>query len=195
MSLQPAINALAETLVNSALRADPGSKGRLQAVQGKTFRLRLQELPWPMTLSFTEHEVLFLGEGYEVINGEVQTSLSVLGQLSDATQVTQAIQRGDVILQGDPIFAQQASQVVLGLNIDWEQALADRFGDVAGFWLAQGVGELQQRLPDVHNWRRWFADVLIDEKKLLLGKTEFAIFTDDLKALQKRVEALHKDKK
>lgn len=194
MPLQPAMNALAETLVNSALRADPGSKGRLQAVQGKTFRLRIQELPWPLTLAFTEHQVMFLGEDYEEVSGEVQTSLSVLGQLADASEVTQAIQRGEVVLHGDPIFAQQASQVVLGLNIDWEQALADRFGDVAGFWLAQGVGELQQRLPDWHNWRRWFADVIIDEKKLLLGKTEFAIFSDDLKALQKRVEALENDK-
>lgn len=192
MPMQSAFNALAETLVNAALQEDPGSAKRLQAVQGKTFRLRLDELPWPLTLTFTREQVLFMGADYDAIDGEVSTSLGMLQSLQDASEVTQAIQRGEVRLQGDPIFAQHASQVLLGLQIDWEQALADRFGDVAGYWLAQGVQRAKSSLPGTERLRTWFSEVLVEEKKLLPGQVEYALFSDDLRALGRRVSALEK---
>ncbi|MGX5914701.1 ubiquinone biosynthesis accessory factor UbiJ [Aliidiomarina sp. Khilg15.8] len=188
--MHSAFNALAETLVNAALKEDPGSQARLRAVQGKTFRVRLDELPWPLTLTFTRDQVLFMGAEYEAIDGEVSTSLSMLQSLQDASEVTQAIQRGEVHLHGDPIFAQHASQVLLGLQIDWEQAMADRFGDVAGYWLSQGIQRAKSRIPSAADWRNWLSETLTEEKKLLPGQVEYALFSDDLRALSQRVNAL-----
>lgn len=195
MPLQSAFNALAETLVNAALNEDPGSPARLRAVQGKTFRVRLDELPWPLTLTFTREQVLFMGTEYEAIDGEVCTSLGMLQSLQDAGEVTQAIQRGEVRLSGDPIFAQQASQVLLGLQIDWEQALAERFGDVAGYWLSQGLQRARSRLPDVAEWRSWLSETLTEEKKLMPGQVEYALFSDDLRTLSERVSVLEQQYK
>lgn len=195
MSLQSAFNALAETLVNAALKEDPGSRTRLHAVQGKTFRMRLDELPWPLTLTFTRDQVLFMGADYDAIDGEVSTSLSMLQSLQDAGEVTQAIQRGEVRLRGDPIFAQQASQVLLGLEIDWEQALADRFGDVAGYWMAQGFSRAKSRVPGLTEWRNWLSETLTEEKKILPGQVEYALFSDDLRALGRRISALEQQGK
>jgi ubiquinone biosynthesis protein UbiJ len=195
MPMQSAFNALAETLVNAALAEDPGSPVRLRAVQGKTFRLRLDELPWPLTLTFTRDQVFFMGGDYDAIDGEVSTSLSMLQSLQDAGEVTQAIQRGEVRLQGDPIFAQQASQVLLGLEIDWEQALADRFGDVAGYWMAQGFSRARACVPGLSEWRNWLSETLTEEKKILPGQVEYALFSDDLRALGQRISALEQQVK
>lgn len=190
MPTQPLFNAFAERLINAALAEDPAAAERLKAVRGKTFRLSITAAPWPVTLTFCADRVLLMGSDFEAVDGEVSAPLSVLTTLSDASKVTAALQKGDLILTGDPIFAQQASQVLLGLNIDWEEALARRVGDVPGYWLSQGLQQLRQRIPDAQEWRNWVGQTMNDEKKLTVGQVEYAIFQDDLQALMRRVSQL-----
>lgn len=190
MPTQPLFNAFAERLLNAALNEDPTAQQRLKAVQGKTFRLRVASLPWPLTLTFCADRIMLMGSEYEAVDGEVSAPMHVLTTLTDATKVTAALQRGEMSLQGDPIFAQQASQVILGLKIDWEEAFARRVGDVPGFWLSQGVAALQARRPDVSGWRQWLGETLSEEKKLTVGQLEYALFTDELAQLARRVSQL-----
>lgn len=190
MPAQALLNSIAERVLNTALAADPDSASRLKPVRGKAFRLQLTELPWPLTLTFCEDRVLFMGSDYDAIDGEVQTSFPVLRTLTDASKVTAALQNGTLSLQGDPIFAQHASQVILGLNIDWEEAFAGRLGDVPGFWLAQGMAKLTSLKPDPSQWQQWLGETLSEEKKITLGQVEYAIFCDDLTALEQRIRNL-----
>lgn len=187
MPAQALFNSAIEQLLNSALAEDPTAKTRLKPVRGRTFRLRLQEFSWPITLFFDHDKVTLLGSDYESVDGEVEASVAVLGKLGDTSEVTAAIQHGEIKLSGDPIFAQQASQVFLGLKIDWEEAAAKRFGDVSGYWLSQGIQKISQNLPNPTQWRRFVSDVLTEEKKLTLGSVEYAIFEDDLRALERRI--------
>lgn len=192
MPAQALLNSVAERVLNTALGADPDSPRRLRAVRGRTFRLRLSELPWPLTLTFCADRVFLMGSDYEAIDGEVATSLPVLIELQDATKVTAAIQRGDVQLAGDPVFAQQASQVIAGLDIDWEEALATRLGDVPGYWLAQGIQRVRQLVPEARVWQDWLSDTLRDEKQLIVGQLEYAVHCDDMRALERRVTRLER---
>lgn len=190
MPAQPLFNAFVEKLINTALAEDPAANARLKAVRGKTFRLQVDVLPWPVTLNFCADSVLLMGTDYEAIDGEVKAPLHILTTLSDASKVTAALQRGELSLSGDPIFAQQASQVILGLNIDWEEALAKRFGDVPGYWLSQGLSKLRQRTVKPQAWRRWLSETMNEEKKLSVGQLEYALFADELNALAQRVSQL-----
>lgn len=184
------VNALVERSMNAALNADPNSTERLKAVQGKTFRLQLSELPWPLTLHFCADKVMLMGQSYDAIDGALTTDLSTLPMLTDASKVTAALQRGDLALEGDPIFAQQASQVFLALQIDWEELLAGKFGDVPGYWLAQGWQSLRRSVPEVSQGRKWLSETLTEEKKVAVGQLEYALFSDELRALEKRVRQL-----
>ena len=190
MPTQPLFNACAERLINTALAEDPAATERLKVVRGKTFRLSITAFPWPITLTFCADRVLLMGSDFEAVDGEVSAPLSVLATLSDASKVTTALQKGELVLSGDPIFAQQASQVLLGLNIDWEEALSRRVGDVPGFWLSQGLQQVRQRLPNIDEWRNWVGQTMNDEKKLTVGQVEYAIFQDDLQQLMRRVSQL-----
>lgn len=190
MPAQPLFNAFVETLLNAALAEDPAARDRLKAVRGKTFRLEIDVLPWPLTLTFCADKVLLMGSDYEAIDGEVKAPLHILVTLTDASKVTAALQRGEVSLSGDPIFAQQASQVVLGLNIDWEEALSRRFGDVPGYWLSQGLNAMRQRTAKPQAWRQWLSETMNEEKKLSVGQLEYALFVDELNALAQRVSQL-----
>ncbi|MCL5050218.1 MAG: SCP2 sterol-binding domain-containing protein [Firmicutes bacterium] len=190
MPTQALINAFAERLVNTALAEDRNAPKRLAAVKGKTFRLRLDMLPWPLTMTFCADRVFFMGEDYDAVDGEVTTSVAVLSTLRDASQVTAALQRGELQLSGDPIFAQQASQVLLGLEIDWEESFAKRIGDVPGYWAGQGLAWLRQQRPNLDAWQQWFGETLSEEKKLTVGQVEYALFSDELKQLAQRVRQL-----
>ena len=194
MPAQPLFNALAERLINTALAEDPAAPQRLKPVRGKTFRLRILSWPWPLTITFCGDRVMMMGRNFEAIDGEVSAPLPVLTSLTDASKVTAALQRGELTLRGDPIFAQQASQVILGLQIDWEEAFARRFGDVPGYWLSQGVVRLRAHKPDLNSWREWLSETLSEEKKVTVGQLEYAIFCDELEQLARRVKQLE-DKK
>lgn len=194
MPAQPLFNAFVERLINTALAEDPSASQRLKAVRGKTFRLQIGSWPWPFTLHFCDDRVMVMGRDYEGIDGEVSAPLHVLTTLTDAAQVTAALQRGELNLSGDPIFAQQASQVILGLQIDWEEAFAQRFGDVPGYWLSQGVAQLRARKPNLSSWRQWFSETLSEEKKVTVGQLEYAVFSNELEQLARRVNQLE-DKK
>ena len=194
MPAQPLFNALAERLINSALAEDPAAPQRLKTVRGKTFRLQVTSSPWPLTLTFCDDRVMMMGGDFEAIDGEVSAPLHVLTTLTDASKVTAALQRGDLTLRGDPIFAQQASQVILGLQIDWEETFARRFGDVPGFWLSQGIAQLRARKPNLDSWRDWLGETLSEEKKVAVGQLEYALFCDELEQLARRVKQLE-DKK
>lgn len=190
MPVQPLLNAVAERLINAALAEDPAATERLKTVCGKTFRLSVSAFPWPLTMTFCADRIMLQGSEFEAVDGEVSAALSVLTTLTDASKVTAALQRGELTLTGDPIFAQQASQVLLGLNIDWEEAFAKRFGDVAGYHLSQSLQKVRQNLPQAAEWRSWAGQTLSEEKKLTVGQVEYAIFQDDLQALMRRVSQL-----
>lgn len=190
MPTQPLLHACIERVLNTALAEDPAATSRLKNVRGKTFRLNVTSLPWPITLTFCADRVMLMGSDFEAVDGAVSAPLSVLTTLSDASKVTAAMQRGELSLSGDPIFAQQASQVILGLQIDWEEAFAKRLGDVPGYWLSQGVQQVRQQLPNIADWRAWAGQTLSEEKKLTVGQVEYAMFKDDLQALLRRVSQL-----
>lgn len=194
MPVQPLFNAFIERLINTALAEDPAASQRLKTVCGKTFRLQITSWPWPLTLTFCADRVMLMGSTYPVIDGEVRAPLQVLVGLTDASKVTSALQRGEMTLSGDPIFAQQASQVILGLQIDWEEAFAKRFGDVPGYWLSQGLTRLSATRPDLASWRTWFSETLSEEKKLTVGQLEYALFVDELGDLANRVSQLENRK-
>lgn len=190
MPAQPLLNAFVERVLNTALAEDPAASARLKSVRGKTFRLSITSLPWPMTITFCADRVMLMGSDFEAVDGAVSAPLSVLTTLSDASKVTAALQRGELELSGDPIFAQQASQVILGLDIDWEEAFAKRLGDVPGYWLSQGIEQLRQHMPNLADWRDWAGQTLSEEKKLTVGQVEYAMLKDDLQALLRRVSQL-----
>lgn len=192
MPAQALINSLVERALNSALQADPDAPRRLRAVRGRTFRLTLSELPWPLTLTFCADKVLLMGSEYEAVDGEVITSLPVLAELRDASKVTAAIHRGDLTLHGDPVLAQQASQVIAGLQIDWENVFCEHFGDVPGYWMTQGFRKLRHWLPSVESWKSWLNETVRDEKRLVVGHMEYALYCEDMQALERRVAQLER---
>lgn len=192
MPVLPVVRASIERALNVALANDPRAKQRLAGVQGKCFRLHVLELPEPMTLFFYPDAIALLGPDFEAVDGSVTVALADLFELSDASKVTQMLQAGKVKITGDPVFAQQAAQVFLKLDIDFEEMFANYLGDVPGYWLAQGIEKLRRLKPRTADMKQRASDVLTNEMKLAASPLFFALYQDDVQALRKQLDRLEK---
>lgn len=192
MPVLAVVRASIERALNVALANDPRAKQRLAGVQGKCFRLNVSGLPEPITLFFYADAISLLGPDYESVDGSVTVALSDLSELSDASKVTQMMQSGRVTITGDPVFAQQAAQVFLKLDVDFEELFAHYLGDVPGYWLAQGVDKLKQMKPNAARMQKRASDVLTQETQLAASPLFFALYQDDVRALGKHLDALEK---
>lgn len=185
-----AFRATVEGALNGALAHDPRAKQRLQSVSGRCFRLCIPELPEALTVFFQEANVQLLGPDYEAVDGSVTVSLTDLSSLQDSSAVTTLIQQGKITITGDPVFAQQAAQVFLHIDIDWEEAFAKTFGDVPGYWLASGMAQLKGRVPNAGQIKQRVSEFLTQESKIAASPVFFELLQADIKSLERTLQAL-----
>jgi len=191
LSLVPLV--MIERGLNELLQLDADSPERLQKLAGKRVRLQLEEFGRPLTASIFEHQLVLSTADADAVDCAIKTRLAVLPELKDAANITRLIKADALDIDGDPMLAQQFSQLFLQLDIDWEAQLASRIGDVPAHWLSkmfkQSQTWLQQQGLDK---KAWLQDTLIEEKQLLVGQTEFALFKQDLQQLRAQIDRLER---
>ena len=93
-----------------------------------------------------------------------------------------------VSFNGNVSLAQKMQQILAGLDIDWEEALAERTGDVLAF-------QIHQRVRNLGEWLRQSADALLqtsseylrEEARLSPTMVEFDVFQSRLTELKHEV--------
>lgn len=121
----------AEALANHLLGLDGASSARLQKVAGKRLRVTLTELGKPLTLQASEQGVLLSWVDADSVDCHIITRLAVLPELQDSANITRLIKADALDIEGDPMLAQQFSQLFVALDIDWEEQMSQRIGDVS----------------------------------------------------------------
>ena len=131
MELAQAFCASIETALNRYISLDPDIHTKLSSLEGKIIALEILGLN--QTISFFPSVDGFLmlldfdGEVDATISG---TPLAFVKQgLSDEPKVL--IFKGEIVITGDSATANQFSQLLTQLDIDWEELLAQNIGDIA----------------------------------------------------------------
>jgi len=183
----------AEALANHLLSLDSASSARLQKVAGKRLRVTLTKLGKPLTLQASEQGVLLSWVDADSVDCHIITRLAVLPELQDSANITRLIKADALDIEGDPMLAQQFSQLFVALDIDWEEQLSQRIGDVPAHVVGQAFKRsqqwLQQRLAEQ---QQWLADVLIEEKHILVGSQQMAEFKQQVQQLRAQVDKLER---
>ena len=123
-------------------------------------------------------------EADAVISGRL---LSLLNLASREDKISTSIQE-QVSFRGNVGLAQKLQQIITALDVDWEEALADRIGDVAAF-------QLNSRARNLAAWLRQSADSVLqttseylrEEARLSPAEPEFDDFRADVGALKNDV--------
>lgn len=186
-----------ETLINQTLRLDPPSLQALGKLSGKIIRIELNDIDLNFVLFPDNQGIIILsdykGEVDVCIKGAPFTLLRLLLE-----QETILVNSPDVTISGKINVAQQLLQILKELDIDWEEQLAKRLGDV----FAHKLGTLFRQCQDYTNERMKTlqlntSEYLQEEIRHLPSYAEIETFLnavdtlrDDLERLEQRVQRL-----
>ncbi|WP_323846278.1 ubiquinone biosynthesis accessory factor UbiJ [Microbulbifer magnicolonia] len=182
-------DAALETAINTALKYDPGTRARLQRLDGKALELNLTAPPLQFCLCIEGDQVRVRGHW----EGEVSTRLTgsaiaFVRLLRDPAATPAQL---DVSVSGSSALLAELQSIMRDLDIDWEAPFAQLVGDMP----AHTVGNL---LRDASRWLsgnlrrapRAAAEAVSEEWRLTPPQAQFEAFVEDLADLSLATERL-----
>ena len=134
-----------QRLVNQALQYDPVARQRLAVLDGKRLVLAMREPSLTLSLVIEapagadSTQVLISLDDMDECDARVSGRASDLLAVLQASDRTAAMMAHQIDIQGDTRTFFSLQEVLSGLDVDWEMALADRLGDLPAHWLADGL--------------------------------------------------------
>ncbi len=176
-----------EEALNRALALDADSRAALDALQGRSVCVRLQQPPLALRLHVQDGR-LRVGPAD---TAELEVKLRPASLAAAALQGDGALPPGAVNLSGDADLARRLEKLARGYQPDLEAAFVARFGEVLGVPLAHALlGALTyartfaaQGIDDGAAWLR-------DEARLTPAREEIADFLDAVDHVRERSERL-----
>ncbi|GAB1437557.1 SCP2 domain-containing protein [Providencia sp.] len=185
------VTALMETSLNHMLFKEKVLQPARMRLAGKVMSIELKELNKTLTLIFAENHVDVLRQWLEPADCTIKTSLFTLVKLKDKQQLSQLINRGDIVIEGDMQIVQHWSSL-LDLAI-WNPAhyLSPYIGDVA----AEGLSKLLNKGASlasniVKRQKNYVKDALIEEWKMAPNQLELVHFSDEVEQVESSMSAL-----
>ena len=182
-----AVIAAIETSINTALRYDPASQQKIAAIN--------DILAIESTLP---HLCLYMhgqAGGIRVLahcEAPISTQLtgSPLALLNLLKQPTTLANSG-VTLVGSTALLQQWQSILQSLDIDWEDAISQVLGDIAGPLSATGIRNTAQYVKaQAKEHARLIAEYLPEEAQMVPSKPEVDRFLDHVDQLKLRVDRI-----
>ncbi|MBN7820764.1 SCP2 domain-containing protein [Bowmanella yangjiangensis] len=133
-----------ELALNKVLALDPNSQKRLAELDGKRMRIKLQEMPWPLTFVFSSR-IDVLMDQEQPVDCAMALSLSHLNEMQDPANISALIQDKKLSLNGDMHTAQSFAALMKELDIDWEEHISRYTGDVIAHESVRLVKNIHQR--------------------------------------------------
>ncbi|MAY39448.1 MULTISPECIES: SCP2 sterol-binding domain-containing protein [Spongiibacter] len=180
-----------EDSVNRALRLDPRSAARLLELDGECFALHLQEPDLNLGLSVAGDRLRLMLTPPENPSTALRGRWSEFAAVATASDPAAALINGDIQVSGDTAPLLALRKLLSELELDWEQPLADAFGDVAAHQIGRGLRAGQKWLQNTgRNLRRQLGDFLLEESRLLPHPIQAEAFYRDIDELNARSERL-----
>jgi len=183
----PSPQRLAVRCVNALLTREAWARALLARHAGKTARLVWARLEMSLTVLADGQVEL----AHEQAEPAVVLTVDTQGLACPRPGVGSDVFADMTHISGDAAFAQTIAQLARDLRPDWQDALAERVGDVAAVRLTQGARALfagvrvsgQRLLTNV-------AEYLSEESALLLARPVFMELCDSLTETYSALDAL-----
>jgi ubiquinone biosynthesis protein UbiJ len=191
--LQSAALSSLENLVNKALQLDPATSAKLQDLNGQRFSLELTEPDLNIGIGISGKRLRILGQHNDEVTTRLSGRWSEFAKVATATDPAAALINGDISISGDTGPLLELRKILTELDLDWEQPLADAFGDVAAHQLGKGLRAGQRWLNSTRvNLHRQFREFIVEESQLVphpCQADDFYSAVDELKVCSERLEA------
>ena len=179
----------AQALFNRLLRYDPDTQRRLGAIAGKVICLELRDASLRLYVLPSAVGIELRSEHDGVVDVTIAGSVAVFTRLMSARG--QAPVAGELQISGDIELGQQFQRIVRGLDIDAEEMLAHRLGDVP----ARQLGNMFRAARDgmAHagaTLERDAVEYLQEEVRVLAKREQVAAFLSGVDRVRADVDRL-----
>lgn len=190
-ALQTAALGSLEFVINKALQLDPGTSARLAAMQGLTLKIECAAPAFTVYVQPGEQGLRLKSWNDLVPDSGISGTLSEFTRLLQAQDKASALVNGAFRISGDSGPLLQLQEILVQLEIDWEQPIARLLGDVAGHQVGKFIrGSLAWGKHASGSLQRNVEEFIHEEARLLPPRLELENFYADVGALQLRVDRL-----
>lgn len=177
-----------ERTLNALLARDPAAPARLAALDGSRLLVRLERPAYAVLVSFDSHGLsLCRGEGLadEDVDVIVEADSEALGELIGGESAERLMFRGRLAVRGRAQVLEQARDLLLDLDFDWEGELAHWLGDMPAHSLAEGLRRLARwGLRTRQELTADIGEYVFEEARLLPGRQQLEVMRDQLTELE-----------
>ncbi|WNO08206.1 SCP2 domain-containing protein [Teredinibacter sp. KSP-S5-2] len=195
-SLATALTAVLENALNRALQYDPGTQHKFQSLAGQKLGIVISDFNCALFLTTNEQLVSITIVPDTELDGihhdaRVEGTLSDLATLLLTDQYSHSLSKATVTISGNTRLISEYQDVFSDIEIDWEEALIEKFGTVIGHQLAEqirlfvGWGTAQSKTLS-----KKLPEYITEELQLLPTKIEFEILAQEIDILRSGSERL-----
>lgn len=187
-----------EKLINTHLDKDPALKRDMTAMAGKALLIELTGLEQTIWL-LPSNDYLAVQNDYA---GEPDVTIKgspfALMKLAKTTDQAPTSFSGDVVISGDLALGQHVQRMLKQLDLDWEELLAEKVGDVAAHQIGNVLRSVSRWTKDSRkSMEQTLSDYIRIEAEMSPQRFEVNDFLDqvedlrtDLDRLEQRIQRL-----
>src|SRR5690554_6885408 len=177
-----------EKLINSALDYDPGTRIALEKFKDQVLAVSVTTPAITLYITSDDQGVRLMNQWEGEVHTRLHGSLSALIKL--ARNEHGFVDSGVEFMCNTGLLI-ELQRLLKNLDIDWEEALSERVGDIVGHQSAQtirtGVQYARDRSQEMN---RSLGEFLTQELKTLVSKQELEIFYQDVDELRLHMDRL-----
>jgi len=196
------VSALAATLekaINKALSYDPATQQALSRFGHKRLAIKATQPTLALCFTFTPQDIhvnaIHTGDTQNANNSTTDYDAEVTGSLRDfiqaATQSQHSMADSGINVSGNVAFLSHVQGIAKTIDIDWEDAITQTIGPVAGHGVASVISQSITSLKRHSAFARDnMHSVLRDELLLVPAHEEINAFCDDVDQIKEQADRL-----
>ena len=184
MDLAQAFTASIETALNRYLSLDPNALPRFAALEGKIITINILGTNQSLSLFPSADGFLILSDFDETADATISGSMISLAKLGLAKNQKPLLFNGEIKIEGDTRVANKFNALLSELDIDWEEIVAQKVGDIA----AHKIGNV---FRGANQWfERSIKSVVLDSGEYLQEEIHLSPANAELRRYINRVDGL-----
>ncbi|MFT6253833.1 MAG: ubiquinone biosynthesis protein UbiJ [Granulosicoccus sp.] len=187
-TIQYAIIAGIEKSINTALTYDPATKKKIAKIHDILAINITSPLATTLYIRGQENGVAIMSYCEETVTSQLEgPAFAFLNLLNNP----HALANSGVSLTGSTQLLQQWQTIIETLDIDWEDALSEVIGDIAGPIASKGIKQyIQWWQQQAQEHQRLIAEYLPEELRVVPSKPEVDGFINDISDLNLHVDRI-----
>lgn len=189
--LKEIISQASQKLLEPTLQDDPITQVKLAKLAGKVIAFHLKKINQTFYFLPNEHHLAIENEVPTKVDVTIRAKPSTILKIVRDGIDDANLDAGELEIEGDAITGQRFATLLNELQIDWEELLSQRIGDVPAHIISSGISQLMTWSKDTQiTMKQNMAEYLTEEARLAASRMAIEKYLDQVDELRNDVARL-----